>query len=675
MRFPALLFGLFLSVFAAVAQEATLPKQPRILILLDGSSSMLQPWEKGEQRFKAAAKIIDKLADSLYSINDQVELALRVYGHQHPAQENNCFDTRKEVMFSKDNRAQMSLRVASLNTMGVSPIAYSLKEAAENDLVDIDHYNYCIILITDGGESCGGDICNVVKILLEKKINFKPYIVSLVDYAPLRDQYECLGNYLLTTRDADIPKTVGTIVEAYRPMLKMQPIDQKIFQSAVVNAPSVLKMDIPKFEVKTEADKPAVPVKKETPKPKVDPPVAAIPKPKVDTGVKKEVPKPKEDTVVKIVTRPVPPVVEPPRTKEIPPGHMIVQKTAITTPSFSTPVVVVRSNPYIPKYTEPDPVEKPVVVATKPPEPMPELKQPAITPPVAAPPPVEKPVVAAKPPAPKPKPAIKPTTPPVQTTRAKEPKYSVEREEQKETTLEVYFTDGRGRFYETAPQVVLVDPKTSAPVHKFYRTVNASGNPDPQKLPVGVYNLTIPGKSNLLVRNIEVKENNKNKIIVQVGKASLRFEYEDDPNEPVAEFSAKVKKNFERGPMITQLCTQELEYEPGNYHITLSTQPRDQRSVDLDFDALVVIKVERPGFVHFTNTNALGKITLYYQLGDQYVQFYNLNINGNLDMQRMKLQRGNYRVSYNKTPNVPYAQETVKQFKVTSKEVTELLLD
>ena len=172
MRFPALLFGLFLSVFAAVAQEATLPKQPRILILLDGSSSMLQPWEKGEQRFKAAAKIIDKLADSLYSINDQVELALRVYGHQHPAQENNCFDTRKEVMFSKDNRAQMSLRVASLNTMGVSPIAYSLKEAAENDLVDIDHYNYSMILINDGGESCGGDICNFVKILLEKKINF-----------------------------------------------------------------------------------------------------------------------------------------------------------------------------------------------------------------------------------------------------------------------------------------------------------------------------------------------------------------------------------------------------------------------------------------------------------------------------------------------------------------------
>ena len=51
MRFPALLFGLFLSVFAAVAQEATLPKQPRILILLDGSARMLQPWEKGEQRF------------------------------------------------------------------------------------------------------------------------------------------------------------------------------------------------------------------------------------------------------------------------------------------------------------------------------------------------------------------------------------------------------------------------------------------------------------------------------------------------------------------------------------------------------------------------------------------------------------------------------------------------
>jgi hypothetical protein len=240
---------LLLLVFVAAttvgfSQKKIEYKQPRILILLDGSSSMINDWTKDENRFKAAGDIVLHLMDSIYNVNNQVEFSLRVYGHQHTVQENNCYDTRREVSFSKNNYTQMSLRLASLQPLGVSPIAYSLKEAAENDFVEENDYAYSLVLVTDGGESCGGDICDVVKTLLEKKIEFKPYIVSLVDYAPLKEQYNCLGNYLTVSKPSEIASALHTITEAYRKVLALPIVKPQLPQTANIPTPSVQKIRV-----------------------------------------------------------------------------------------------------------------------------------------------------------------------------------------------------------------------------------------------------------------------------------------------------------------------------------------------------------------------------------------------------------------------------------------------
>lgn len=635
MRFDRLLLFLLLTIsFFKASAQAEEEKEQRILLLLDGSSSMLQPWAKDEIRFKTAAKIITTLIDSIYKVNNQVEFGLRVYGHQHPAQENNCYDTKREVMYSKDNLAQMSLRLESLHPAGVSPIAYSIKEAVENDMPDVRHYNYSLILITDGGESCNGNICDVVKALLEKKINFKPYIVSLVDYAPLKEQYNCMGSYLLVTQQADIPKAVGTIVDGYKKILTLRTIDKKLLQQVAVSTPSALKVNIPAFKVpetRKEEEAPPPVVKKEEPKP---------------------IPKPKEAPA-----------------KQIPPTQQI-DLTKQTMPTRAKEYLVSMEAKtrftYQMKYETPS---------------FKKVKVPAFKVPVEAPPPVastpqrkDSIIAVTKPPAPrivsKPKPVI-----PAETNKLKEAKYTIQREEATETTLEIYFTDGKGKFYQTNPQIVLRDPKTNAQVYKFYRMVNASGNPDPQKIPPGIYNLTVTGKSNLLVSNIEVRANSKNKYMIQVNKASLRFEYEDDPTQPVVEYAARVKKNFEVGPVNKQLCTQEVEYEPGNYHIEINTLPIDHKSVDLEFGAEIVIKIEKPGYVQFTNTNNIGNIVLYYQLGDQFVSFYKMDITGDLEKQKLRLQRGNYRVAFRKFAGAPTSSQEFKEFNVKTNLTTEIELN
>jgi hypothetical protein len=101
------IFLFFITCSIAMAQAVPDVKSPRILILLDESSSMVEKWGN-EKRYQVADRIILDLMDSVYKVNDQVEFSLRVFGHQYTVPENNCYDTKNEVMFSKDNYTQMS---------------------------------------------------------------------------------------------------------------------------------------------------------------------------------------------------------------------------------------------------------------------------------------------------------------------------------------------------------------------------------------------------------------------------------------------------------------------------------------------------------------------------------------------------------------------------------------
>ncbi|XZF13218.1 hypothetical protein ACTHGU_15630 [Chitinophagaceae bacterium MMS25-I14] len=595
-------------------------KQPRILILLDGSSSMLQPWSKDVSRFKTAGRIITTLMDSIYQLNDQVEFSLRVYGHQYPVQENNCFDTKNEVMFSKDNRAQMALRLASLHPMGVSPIAFSLKEAAETDLGDELHNAYSIILITDGGESCKGNICDVAKTLLEKKIYFKPYILSMVDYTPLKQEYDCLGSYLTVSKEPEISTAVQTIIESYRKALRMPDIITKELQVNKIQGPKATTVTRPPVVIKQE---PVTPVKKDTP-------------------------------VVVVVTPPPPP------------SPVVLPKEPINP---MMPLIVPRLYPVFYVTRSIEPVKVPGFKLKPAPEVIPSA------PPVVAkkptPTPVPKPVVTVK----KPKPAANTSTTVVTMGTLKPSPYTIQTEDAQETTVEIYFTDGHGKFYSTTPQLSFVDVRTGKSVQKFYRTVDGAGRPDPQKVVAGTYDIASLGRAQLLMKNVPIIDKKKNKVIVPIVNGSLKFVYATNPDRPVKEYVAEVTKRFD-GPAATikQHCTSELEYAPGNYFIYVNMLPPFNHNADIEFGSETVIPIPEPGTVRFVNTNRLGKITLYSLLGDKYVRFYTMEITGNPEAQKLDLQPGLYEVHYVKHPEIPYSPEISVPFKVSSNNVVEVLL-
>lgn len=629
MRFFRFLVILFFLTLHQVSFSQTLPegvKQPRILILLDGSSSMVQPWSKDATRFKTAGRIILSLMDSIYKLNDQVEFALRVYGHQYPVQESNCYDTKLEVMFSKNNLTQMSLRLNALHPRGVSPIAFSLKEAAEMDLTDEIHNAYSIVLITDGGESCNGNVCDVVKTLLDKKIDFKPYILSLVDYKPLVKEYECLGNYLTASNEPQIHTAIETIMESYRKVLTLPNIISKPIPTALSPTP-----------------KPAY---------VVPPKVVVTPPPPL-----------KKDTIPSVNTQPAAPLKQTPIVTQAPANVPLLAKEIIF------PVPLFPSLRYFPVFFATPSYPKIAVPRFTPiqPEPVPVAPPPVVAAPKPTPPPAPKPTPT---PAPKPKPvAPKPQTP-------KEAPFTVETEDAQETTVEVYFTDGHGKFYSSTPQLIFSDARSGATVQKFYRTVDAAGNPDPQNIKAGLFNITTLGKSLTLMKNVTITEKKKNKVIVKVSNGSLKFVYATNYKRPVDEYEAIITKRFDgRVPAIRQHCNVELEYTPGNYYGEINTLPVTRFNTDIDFGGETVIEMPEAGFLQIENPNNYRRVVLYYPLGDKYLSFYTADVANNPKPEKLDLKPGVYEAHFIKTPNIPYSKETIIQFNVTSNKLTTVILE
>ena len=182
-------------VFELSAQnkiQQTLPSKTRILFVVDGSGSMEALWGNGESRMDVAKRILAKIVDSL-KVNPEVELALRVYGHRFTRQANNCEDSKLEVPFSKKNHAAIIAKIAEIKPKGVTPITYSLLQAAK-DFPTAEGYRNILILITDGIESCNADPCATSIELQRKGVFLRPFVIGLgISGGKV---LECMGQYI-----------------------------------------------------------------------------------------------------------------------------------------------------------------------------------------------------------------------------------------------------------------------------------------------------------------------------------------------------------------------------------------------------------------------------------------------------------------------------------------------
>ena len=150
----------------------------RILFLLDASHSMGQKWDN-KPLWEIAKKTIEEFSFFLQK-NYNVEMGLRVYGHNSPLSANDCFDSKLEVPIEENSAKKIVAKLRTIQYKGTTPLTYSLEQAAED--LGCNSRKNVIILITDGYETCNRNPCAMAEKLLDFRISIKPYIQIIFIY-------------------------------------------------------------------------------------------------------------------------------------------------------------------------------------------------------------------------------------------------------------------------------------------------------------------------------------------------------------------------------------------------------------------------------------------------------------------------------------------------------------
>jgi Ca-activated chloride channel family protein len=195
-------------IFAQIQQEEEKsPPLTRLLFVLDASQSMYGRWQS-DMKITIARKLLSNLLDSLATVSN-VELALRLYGHQFIFPPQVCNDSKLVVPFAKNNIPIIKTKLKSVVPKGTTPIAYALEQAAF-DFPECDNCRNIIVLITDGLEECDGDPCAVSQALQKKGVALKPFIIGIGKN--FEESFDCVGTYYDASSEAEFSKALTIVI-------------------------------------------------------------------------------------------------------------------------------------------------------------------------------------------------------------------------------------------------------------------------------------------------------------------------------------------------------------------------------------------------------------------------------------------------------------------------------
>jgi len=206
--FTYILLFLSLQVGAQESKENESPTS-RILFIFDASQSMYGTWGENK-KINIARKYLIQLIDSLEK-TPNIQMALRVYGHQSPVPPQDCSDTKLEIPFSDRNASKIRQKLRYIIPKGTTPIANSLKLAA-NDFPPCENCRNIIILITDGIEACDGDPCQASLDLQKKGIVLKPFVIGIGIDPNFENTFECVGDFYNTPTEEKFEKALSVVI-------------------------------------------------------------------------------------------------------------------------------------------------------------------------------------------------------------------------------------------------------------------------------------------------------------------------------------------------------------------------------------------------------------------------------------------------------------------------------
>jgi len=171
-------------------------------LILDASNSM---WGQiqGKAKITIAKEVLNQIIGGL---PDEMNVGLRLYGHRYGLKNSKaCQDTELVTPIGLINKAQLTDAVDAITPRGKTPLVYSVLEGIK-DFRDIG--SGTIVLVSDGVESCDGDIDSIAPALKAVGLDLQVNIVGFdIKEVEARKQLEAIaastGGIYLDAKDSE----------------------------------------------------------------------------------------------------------------------------------------------------------------------------------------------------------------------------------------------------------------------------------------------------------------------------------------------------------------------------------------------------------------------------------------------------------------------------------------
>jgi Mg-chelatase subunit ChlD len=167
----ALVTALTSSAIVAGGARAASSDDTNLMLIFDASGSMKKKLESGETRLDTAKKA---MSDVLQNMEEGINLGLTMYGHRVRKQ---CTDIELVTPIGSEDPASINRRVQGVEAKGETPIADSIKYAVKS-FKAFKGANNRVLLVTDGIEECGGNVCEAAQFAKDADVDIRIDVIG-----------------------------------------------------------------------------------------------------------------------------------------------------------------------------------------------------------------------------------------------------------------------------------------------------------------------------------------------------------------------------------------------------------------------------------------------------------------------------------------------------------------
>jgi Ca-activated chloride channel family protein len=228
------------------------PQPSPIIFIYDASGSMWGQMQ-GKTKMEIATEVLSTAVNKLPTNQN---IGLVAYGHR---KKGDCTDVETLVPMDNSSKNNITTSLKNIKPLGMTPLAFSATQVIDG--LRESKKKATIILVTDGIESCNGNICDVVTAAKKEGIDFRLHIIGFGLKIGETEQLKCaaqagdgqyydaadasgLGEVLneATAETIDKPKgnvsvyavkndiAIDALVKAYDVVAKRAPISVRTYQ-------------------------------------------------------------------------------------------------------------------------------------------------------------------------------------------------------------------------------------------------------------------------------------------------------------------------------------------------------------------------------------------------------------------------------------------------------------